>query len=395
MTTGIGLARAYYDDVVRPLLEAWRPGLPHAAARLGSGSDVLGLDDETSRDHDWGLRLTLLVDEPDVATVDAQLEATLPAEHRGLPTRFATTWEPVVRHRVEVATPRGFARSRLGLDPVTDLDAAGWLSLTGQSVLEVTAGAVFHDGPGELTAIRETLRWYPHDLWLHVLAAEWARVGQELPFVGRTGVRGDDAGSRVLTARLAGSLLRLGLLLERRWPPYPKWLGTAFAGTPSAAAAGPHLDRALAAGTWQERDAALGDACDALHERQRDVGLPALDGPATEPFFGRPSRGLRGLPEVLRDAAGDAVRGLPAAVEQWVDAVDVLMDGRRRVALTRAAVGEAPSVEPVETPEVVSTGSTDEAPGQASARACSSSKLPVTRKVMRRATETPWSPNRS
>ncbi|MFE5342329.1 DUF4037 domain-containing protein [Isoptericola sp. NPDC056578] len=341
-TTGTGLARAFHDDVVRPVLVAWRPGLRYAAGRLGSGSDVLGLDDETSRDHDWGLRLTLLVDDEDVAAVDAHLEAALPAEHAGLPVRFATTWDPVVRHRVEVATPRGFAASRLGLDPTTDLDAAGWLALTGQSVLEVTAGAVFHDGPGELTAIRARLAWYPDDVWLHVLAAEWARIGQELPFVGRTGVRGDDAGSRVLAARLAGSLLRLGLLLERRWPPYPKWLGTAFAGTPSAQTAGPHLDRALAATTWQERDAALGAACDALHERQREVGLPALDGPATEAFFDRPSRGLRGVPELLGGAAGDAVRGLPAAVEQWVDAVDVLTDARRRVALVRGLAEVAP-----------------------------------------------------
>ncbi|MFD6137961.1 DUF4037 domain-containing protein [Isoptericola sp. NPDC060257] len=343
MTTGIDLARAYHDDVVRPLLQAWRPGLPYAAGRLGSGSDVLGLDDATSRDHDWGLRLTLLVDERDVAAVDTHLEGALPAEHAGLPVRFATTWDPVVRHRVEVASPRGFAVSRLGLDPTTDLDAVGWLALTGQSVLEVTAGDVFHDGPGELTAIRDRLAWYPHDVWLHVLAAEWARVGQELPFVGRTGVRGDDTGSRVLAARLAGALLRLGVLLERRWPPYPKWLGTAFAGTPSAVTAGPHLDRALAATTWQERDAALGAACDALHERQRELGLPALDGPATEPFFDRPSRGLRALPELLRDAAGDAVRGLPGAVEQWVDAVDVLMDGPRRVALVRGPSGAASS----------------------------------------------------
>ncbi|MCK9795117.1 DUF4037 domain-containing protein [Isoptericola sp. 4D.3] len=333
MTTGIDLAQGYYTDVVRPLLEAWRPGLPHAAARLGSGSDVLGLDDATSRDHDWGLRLTLLVDAADVDAVDGYLEDMLPREHAGLPTRFATTWDPVVRQRVEVSTPRGFARSRLGLDPTTDLDPAGWLALTGQSVLELTAGPVFHDGPGELAAIRDRLRWYPRDLWLHVLAAEWARVGQELPFVGRTGERGDDLGSRVLAGRIVGSLMRLGLLLERRWPPYPKWLGTAFASTRAGATAGPHLARALAEPRWPERDAALGAACDALHERQRALGLPALDGRATEPFFDRPFHGVRGVPELLRDAAGEAVRGLPAAVEQWVDAVDVLTDGPRRVAL--------------------------------------------------------------
>lgn len=341
VSSGSAVARAYYGDVVRPLLDSWRPGLPHAAARLGSGSEVLGLDDDTSRDHDWGLRLTLLVDAADVEFVDAHLSEALPAEYAGMPTRFATTWDPVVRQRVEVATPRGFARSRLGLDPTTELDAPGWLALTGQSVLEVTAGPVFHDATGELTAIRESLRWYPEDLWLHVLAAEWACIGQELPFVGRTGARGDVVGSRVLAARLAGSMMRLGLLLDRRWPPYPKWLGTVFAGSAAGSAAGPDLGRALGAVTWQERDAALGDACDALHDHQRSLGLPALPGRATEQFYDRPFRGLRSVPDLLRDAAGEAVRGLPAAVEQWVDAVDVLTSPDGRVAVSRAAAARA------------------------------------------------------
>jgi hypothetical protein len=333
-TPGIELARHYYADVVGPVLDAWRPGLPHAAARLGSGSDVLGLDDETSRDHDWGLRLTLLVDADDVAAVDAHLAGALPTSYRGLPTRFATTWHPAVRHQVEVATPGGFARSRLGVDATRPLEPADWFALTGQSVLEVTAGAVFVDGPGELTALRDRLRWYPHDVWLHVLAAEWERLGQELPFVGRTGARGDDLGSRVLAARLTGGLLRLGLLLERRWPPYPKWLGTAFAATPSGEAAGGHLARALAATTWQERDGALAAACDAVLERQRAVGLPAPEGAATGPFFDRPFHGLRDVAQTLRAATGTAAT--PGAVEQWVDGVEVLRDPDRRVRVSHA-----------------------------------------------------------
>jgi hypothetical protein len=45
-----------------------------------------------SRDHDWGLRLTLLVDHADVvADLDALLERSLPAAYLGQPTRFATT----------------------------------------------------------------------------------------------------------------------------------------------------------------------------------------------------------------------------------------------------------------------------------------------------------------
>lgn len=335
--SGTELARAYWGDVVRPVLERKLPDLPRAAGRLGTGSDVLGLDDTTSRDHDWGLRLSLLVPADRVDEVDRVLTASLPASYRDLPTAFAMTWDPVVRHRVEVAAPEEFVRARTGLDVGAGLDATDWLALTGQSVLEVTAGPVFEDTSGELTALRERLAWYPYDVWLHVLAADWARVEQELPFVGRTGQRGDDLGSRLIAARLVTALVRLGFLVERRWPPYPKWAGTLFAGLPVAPSVTGHLADVLAAATWQVRDAALRAACEALHDRQRAVGLPALDGSACEGFHDRPFSGLRDVPGALRAAVTDPeVRALPhrGGVEQWVDDVGTLTDpgARRRLA---------------------------------------------------------------
>ena len=157
--TGAELARHYYEQVVRPVLRERWPDLPHAAARLGSGSDVLGLDDATSRDHDWGLRLNLVVPAELVGAVDALLSDELPETWAGRPTRFPTTWDPVVRHRVQVETAGELARSRLGLDPARGLGVADWLSLTGQAVLEVTSGELFVDATGELTAIRRLLEW--------------------------------------------------------------------------------------------------------------------------------------------------------------------------------------------------------------------------------------------
>src|SRR5258708_7162168 len=100
------------------------PRLRYAAGRLGSGSDVLGLDDEMSRDHDWGCRLTLLVDGADgdaVPLISGLLERELPGSWRGQPVRFPVTWDPSLSHNVEVATVAGFAASRLGADPVAGL----------------------------------------------------------------------------------------------------------------------------------------------------------------------------------------------------------------------------------------------------------------------------------
>lgn len=339
--SGIELARTYWDHVVRPILDRKLPDVPRAAGRLGTGSDVLGLDDETSRDHDWGLRLTLLVPADRIDEADRVLAASLPVSFRGSPTAFPLTSDMTVRHRIEIAAPAQFVRSRTGLDLTSDelsaLRLTDWLSLTGQSVLEVTAGPVFEDTFGEITALRDRLTWYPHDVWLHVLAADWTRIVQELPFVGRTGQRGDDLGSRLIAARLVTALVRLGFLLERRWPPYPKWAGTLFSRLPVAPSAGGPLAGALAASTWQEREAALHAACEVLHERQRAVGLPALDGAACEPFYDRPFTGLRDVAGVLRAAVTDPeVRALAhrGGVEQWVDDVGTLTDpgARRRLA---------------------------------------------------------------
>jgi hypothetical protein len=84
----IEVARAFFVEAVRPILHRELPGLRYAAGRLGSGSDVLALDDAMSRDHDWGCRLTLLVDEPDrdvVPVVREVLERDLPERFEGHP----------------------------------------------------------------------------------------------------------------------------------------------------------------------------------------------------------------------------------------------------------------------------------------------------------------------
>ena len=62
---GIELSRIFYEEAVRPILDAHFPNLPHSAALLGPGSDVLGYDTPQSRDHDWGPRLLLFLSADD------------------------------------------------------------------------------------------------------------------------------------------------------------------------------------------------------------------------------------------------------------------------------------------------------------------------------------------
>ena len=58
---GLELSRRFYVEVVRPWLRLVAPELPHAAALIGYGSELLDFDDEMSRDHNWGPRVDLLV----------------------------------------------------------------------------------------------------------------------------------------------------------------------------------------------------------------------------------------------------------------------------------------------------------------------------------------------
>ena len=337
------MARRFFTDAVEPLLSQAAPGLGYAAARLGSGSDVLGLDDEMSRDHDWGCRLTLLVDEDSreqVPPISRMLEDRLPERFGELPVRFPVTWDSSVSHKVEVATVADFAASRLGVDPTGGLSVLDWLSVTGQSVLEVTAGPVFTDRTRALAPVRTLLTWYPPDVERYVLAAGWQRLCQLLPMVGRTAEAGDELGSRLLSTQLTRDLIWLAFALTRRWAPYAKWRGTVFRSLPVAARLGSLLDLAVAAPRWRERENALAAACEVLLEIQRERGLPA-PASAVIRFFGRPYRTVdRAVPDALLAGITDPdVARLPpmvGSIEQWVDSTEVLSSPGRRAALQAA-----------------------------------------------------------
>jgi hypothetical protein len=348
VVSGGELARRFHADVVAPLLARAMPGLGYAAGRLGSGSDVLGFDDAMSRDHDWGCRLTLLVDEADrdaVPQIAALLERELPGSYLGHPVRFPVTWDSSRTHNVDVATVGGFATGRLGVDPAGGLPVLDWLVLTGQSVLEVIAGPVFTDRTTQLAPVRAALRWYPPDVERYVLATGWQRLSQEMPMVGRSAERGDELGSRLLSARLADDLMWLAFAVSRRWPPYAKWRGTVFQSLGVAPDLSGPLAAAAAAPDWRDRESGLAEACEVLLNAQRARGLRA-PASAVIRFWDRPYRTVDDAVSqaLLADITDPQVTGLPAligSIEQWVSSVDFLSSPARRAALRTAYVALA------------------------------------------------------
>jgi hypothetical protein len=142
----------------------------------------------------------------------------------------------------------------------------------------------------------------------------------------------------VVAARLVRELMRLCLLMDRRYPPYNKWLGSAFARTPMGSRLTPDLTAALAATDWRDRERHLAHAYETVAGLHNQLGLTDRVDPATRPYHSRPFQVLRAdrftkaltariTDQTLRDL-------LPVgSVDQFLDSTDVLS----RPKLTRAA----------------------------------------------------------
>jgi hypothetical protein len=325
---GVELSRAFYEEVVAPLLV----GEEHAAALIGTGSDVLGYDTVRSTDHGWGPRMQLFVDGDRVAAVRVAIDAGLPDEFHGWPTRYG--WDEVaVSHHVDVAPLGEWLEGRLGFDPRCGISTRNWLATPQQILLELTSGGVFHDPDGDLDAVRGALAWYPDDVWLWLLACQWRRLDQEEAFVGRTAEVGDELGSRVVASRLVRDCMRLAFLLERRYAPYTKWLGTAFAQLDSAAALQFPLLDVLSAGSYDARESALVAVVEELARLHNAAGVTRPGDTTVRLFHTRPFRVLgsaRFVDACLERVTDPWLKSLPVvgAIDQYVDSVDALSDLR-------------------------------------------------------------------
>ncbi len=344
--TGLALSRQLYETAVRPILGRHYPDVPYSAALIGDGSDVLGFDTEQSTDHGWGPRLRLFLSEADYqqlsTTLDVILQEELPPDVSGYPIDMA--WfgmpEPPAatkgrRHRVEIHDSDTFFRRQLGRSVSGELSPVDWLLMPQQSLRSVTEGAVFHDGLGLLGPLREKLRYYPDDVWIYLLAAQWRRVAQEEAFMGRCAQVGDDIGSRLVTARIVDDLMSLAFLMERTYAPYRKWFGTAFRQLVLAKRLEPALKASLAAGNWPEREAAMVECWRIVASAHNDLGITAPLPTEATSYYERPfvvihaERFERALLEAICDPAVAALPQYLGGVDQFVDTTDLLSEPTR------------------------------------------------------------------
>src|SRR5689334_14325757 len=89
---GIEVSRQFYWQIVRPIMDTHFSAVPHSAALLGDGSEVLGFDTVMSRDHDWGPRVQLFLDESafssHASTLEEEMRKYMPDHFQGFPVQW-------------------------------------------------------------------------------------------------------------------------------------------------------------------------------------------------------------------------------------------------------------------------------------------------------------------
>jgi hypothetical protein len=210
-----------------------------------------------------------------------------------------------------------------------ELIVVDWLLIPQTRLLGLTRGAVFADPDGDLAHLRRRLAWFPDPVWWWLMACQWQRLSQEEPFVQRSAEVGDQLGSAVLTGRLVRDCMRLALLIGRRYAPYSKWLGTAFAGLPDPDGLGPSLAEAMAADTLMARESTLGRAYQLLGERFNDLSPDTRLDTSLRPYHDRPALVLgadRFVTASLGRVDDPVLTRLPlvGAADQLIDCADVL-----------------------------------------------------------------------
>lgn len=340
---GLELNECFYKEAVKPILESHFLGLRYSAALIGYGSDVLGFDTSVSTDHEWGPRLLLFLSEEDYEKYQAEIDDTfskkLPYIFKGFSTNFssgAVQWQEYIQsgfinHKVWIQTITSFFKLSLDFNPYSKIEVLDWLIFPEQRLLEITSGRVYHDGLGELDRIRAKFNYYPKDVWLYLLATQWSSIAQSEAFMARCGDVGDELGSQLIASRMVQKLMKLCFLMERRYAPYSKWFGLAFAQLSCAKRLAPIFKSVLVSDSWKQREEYLSRAYQVVAQMHNTLSLTKHIEPRVSTYYDRPYLVIHAnrFAEAIRDVISNKeVQDLPAsvgAIDQFVTGVDVLV----------------------------------------------------------------------
>jgi len=224
---GLQLARDYFFELGLPMIrESFNDIADRIAVGLvGPGSECYGFDDELSRDHDWGPGFSLWLKREDFAVRGDHLAAAyrrLPSVFAGFGSRRASPGEEC---RIGVMTVQGFYTRYTGLDH-PPLEAREWLPMPEQALGVCTNGMVFYDPSDTFSSWRRhLLGYYPEDIRRRRVASRCMTIAQTGQYnLARSLKRGETFTARYCELQFCHDIMSMAFLLNRRYPPFYKWL---------------------------------------------------------------------------------------------------------------------------------------------------------------------------
>lgn len=209
----------------KPFLYARIPEVMEQAAfgLVGEGSECFGLDDEISRDHDWGPAFCLWLSRDGLQSSKKRIESALsqlPGTFKG----FSVRMDPQTRMgRVGPLIIEDFYARYTGLNhpPETWQE---WRSIPEHALAACTNGEVFQDGTGTFTSFRQALlRYYPEDVRKKKIAARCMIMAQTGQYNFPRSLKRKEPGTAMLAAaRFSEAALSMAFLLNHHYMPYYK-----------------------------------------------------------------------------------------------------------------------------------------------------------------------------
>lgn len=222
-TSGMALARAYYEECLLPILESELPEYLDkiAVGLVGRGSECYGFDDKSSMDHDWGPGLCVWVTKETYSKIGMKLDKiykNLPKEFRGF--SFAAN---ITKHkRKGVFIIEDFFKELLGIWPIN----GNYALIPDYSMSTAVNGEIFVDKEGEFTRIyNELKKGYPDGFLYKKLAEAASKFSQAAQYNAKRMLkRNDTVTASIMLADGIKEYMRLAHLVERKYPPHDKWL---------------------------------------------------------------------------------------------------------------------------------------------------------------------------
>ncbi|MBO4538033.1 MAG: DUF4037 domain-containing protein [Erysipelotrichaceae bacterium] len=241
MWNGLQMARAFYEECGKPMIESQFSLYADriAVGLAGQGSECFGYDDRISRDHDYQPGFCLWLSEDLKQQIGGQLQQAYDRlDVEGF----------IIRHRLDMGMApnesemTGAREHRVGVHGIEEFfyehtgitgkpqSTDDWLKTPMYYLAEAVNGEVFYDPEGEFSGIRSCWQnFYPEDILKKKVAADLAMAGKTGQFnYERSLRRGDMQAAYGCVTEFIYKVSAALFLLNGRYMPYYKWRGRAM-----------------------------------------------------------------------------------------------------------------------------------------------------------------------